>query len=143
MKTIACFAVMAMCCLISCNKSDSAISQAEKEISEPLQENEIIEDGAVRIKLDYQNAVIGLSGNLLSVTQENFNYFIENMPDNSETIIYIDFQSGSGTFSLMAEGFTASSNTKRFYLNNLPIGTGKKPFMKIKKGIVKLTFISL
>lgn len=143
MKTITCIAVIAMCCLLSCNKSDHQISQIERELSEPLQENEIIDDGAVRIKLDYQNALISLEGSLLSTTQENVNYFIENMPDNSETIIDINFHSGSGNFNLMAEGFTASTNSKRFAINNLPIESGKRPFMKIKKGIVKFTFITL
>lgn len=69
------------------------MSQIEREISEPLKENEIIDDGAVRIKLDYQNAQIALEGNHLSVTQSYVNYFIENMPDNSETVLYIEFLS--------------------------------------------------
>jgi hypothetical protein len=143
MKTIACLALAIMCCLSGCTKSEAEMSQLERELSEPLKENEIIEDGAVRIKLNYQNAQIALEGNLLSVTQPYVNYFIENMPDNSETILYIEFLSGSGTFDLMAEGFTASTYTKRFYMLGLPIGVGKKPFMKIQKGIVKYTFTRL
>lgn len=138
--TIGFLALAVLCAFTACEKSTSEMSQRDRELSEPLLENEIIEDGAVRIKLDYQNAQIELQGNQLMITQPYVNYYIENMPENSETVISINFIAGQGTFDLMAEGFTASTNTKRFYLKGLLIGVGKKEFMRIRKGLVKYTF---
>lgn len=135
--------IVSMFCFFACKKSGSEMSQRDRELAEPLLENQIIMDGAVRMKLDYQNAQIELSGTYLQITQAGVNYFIENMPDNTETVIYVDFKTGSGTFDLMAEGFTASTFTKRFFIKGNVIGSGKKEFMKVQKGIVKYTFIKL
>lgn len=135
-------AILFAASLFACKKSvnnEPPKTQKEIEMLEPLKDNQIISDGAVRIKLDYQNATIMLSGEYLEATQPGVNYFIEDLPDNSETMIYAEYV-GSGIFNVMAEGFTASTNTKRFYLNNLAIGSGKKPFMKVHKGIVRYTF---
>lgn len=143
MKIMAVVSIVTLFSLAACEKPSTELSQRERELSETLKENEIIVDGAIRLKLDYQNAQIELDGTFLSVTQPYVNYYIESMPENSETVLYIDYKSGTGTFDLMAEGFTASTNTKRFYLLGTPIGTGKTAFMKITKGVVKYTFVIL
>lgn len=135
--------------LASCSKPVTELSQRERELSEPLRENQIIEDGAVRLVLNYADAVINLQSPALSVTQPNVNYYIENMPDNSETTIYTEFTSvsKSGSFDLKVEGFTASTNSKRFYLTGIPMLTTdagqRKEFLRVQKGVVKYTFTRL
>lgn len=148
-----CTILLAGTFLSSCTKPATTpppqMSQRDREFLEPLKENEIIEDGAVRFVLNYADAVIDLQGSGLDTTQLYVNYYLEEMPDNSEIILFTEFKSITkpATFDLKVEGFTASTNTKRFSLTGIPFTLAdagvKKEFIKVKKGIVKYTFIRL
>ncbi len=142
MKTLP--VIVFMFVLVSCKKSDPELSQRDREISEPLLQNQLIayEKEGVRIDLTYQSGSVMLSGQYLKTTEAGRSYYFDDMPENSETVIQAEY-TGSGTFDMLCEGFTAIGNTKRFEEKGLKIKSGKQDLMRIKKGIVKYTFIML
>jgi hypothetical protein len=143
--------------LTSCSK-EKELSQEEQERNEPLKENQIIENekGGLNFFLYTTGADISVSiyhGNTeLPVIEKNrfqeYEVLAEDLQDNTEYTIELKYHSvaAAGSFDFMAEGFTALTNTKKFWIKSIPIsvsdaGTTKK-FLKMSRGIIRYTFTS-
>ena len=141
--------------LASCSKGKE-LSQEERERTEPLKENQIIENehGGLNFFLYTNGADISISlyhGNTEIPVLEPKRFFeyeilAEALQDNTEYIIELQFHSvtTAGTFDLMVEGFTAMPGQKNFWMRGIPVsvsdaGTRKK-FLKMSRGIVRYTF---
>ena len=154
MKRILLIAALALS-LTSCSK-DKELSQEEQELNEPLKENQIIEDekGGLNFFVFPTGADISVNiyhGNTeVPVIEKNrfyeYEVLAEDLQDNTEYTIELQFHSvtTSGTFDFMAEGFTALTNTKKFWIKGIPISVSdagtKRKFLKMSRGIVRYTF---
>lgn len=129
-----------MILLLSCRKHKE-LSQEERERSEPLLSNQIIENEHGGIRFFITNGKAQLQSSVPVYTTVAFtNYYIETdkLPPNSSTeLIFV----GTGTFDLFIEGFTAppSGMGKRISMPGLPGGVK----IKLDKGVVKYTFTKL
>lgn len=150
--------------LANCKKKTQPSSreeQIEKEISQPLLANEILEQEGIRFILNYDpsQAQLGLNlykgssdaGTLLVPYQPYVNYYIEaeSLQENSDYIMSVVFNNitASGSYTLSVIGFTDLNKSKVFLLDNLNYtvanNQGSKPVLKIRKGIRKFGFYKL
>jgi hypothetical protein len=117
------------------------LSQEDRERSEPLLSNQLIENEHGGIRFFISNGQAQLQSTIPVFTTTAFaNYFIEadKLPRNSS--IELTF-AGTGTFDLDIEGFTAppTGMGKRIKMPGLPGGVK----FRLDKGIVKYTFTKL
>lgn len=142
--------------ITSCSKTHE-LSQEEHERSEPLKENQIIEneEGGLNFFVYTNGAAISVnvyrgSTEVPVVERIPYNQYsvvVSDLQENTEYIIELQYHSVAtpGTFDLMFEGFTALPTTKNFWVKGIPIsvsdaGTTKK-FFKMQRGVVRYTFI--
>lgn len=157
--------VLLITTIISCKK-DPKLSpreeQEQRELTEVLLPNEILEQEGIRFILNYNqnDAEIdvkldkssGVSEVSLTLSQDqpyvNYSILANSLDENSDFIITTQFKSvvNNGTFDLSVIGFTNLNQTKKFTLTGMAFipanqGTSRK-VIKIHKGIKKYTFSS-
>ena len=151
--------------IISCKKDPKQSpreEQEQKELTEVLLPNEILEQEGLRFILNYNqdDAVIdvkldkssGVSEGSLTLSQDqpyvNCSILANALDENSDFIMTTEFKSvvNNGAFDLSVIGFTNMNHTKKFTISGISFttanqGTSRK-VLKIHKGIKKYTFSS-
>ena len=155
--------VLLFCIAISCKK-DPKLSpreeQEQKELTEALLPNEILEQEGIRFILNYNqnDAQIdvtldkssGVSEGPLTLSQDqpyvNFSILTNALEENSDFILTADFKTvtNNSVFDLTVVGFTNLNQTKKFTITGITFtttnqGTTRK-VLKIHKGIKKYAF---
>lgn len=142
--------------LTSCSKPKEELSQEQRERSQPLKENQFIENekGGLNFFVLSDKAQISvqvLEGNTpiqLYEPQKFYEYEIlaENLKDNTDYTVALKIHSvdANGTFDFVVEGFTSIRENKEFRIKNIPINVSDvgttKMFLKMSRGVVLYTF---
>ncbi|SRR5215204_1767852 len=137
--------------LTSCTKEFS------QEGHDPSQQNLIINDekGGLNFFLYTNGSEISVNiyNGTTQVQVHEANKYHEyevsagDLQDNIEYTIELEYHSvpASGTFDLLVEGFTASVDTKQFWIKSIPINVGdagtKKTFLKMTRSNDRYIFI--
>lgn len=155
MKHILLVSVIALS-LTSCSKPKEELSQEQQERSQPLKENQFIENekGGLNFFVLSDKAQISvrvLDGSTPVQVFEAKKYheyeiLAEVLRDNTDYTVELQFHSvdTTGVFDFVVEGFTSIRQNKEFRIRDIPVSPGDvgktRRFLKMSRGIVLYTF---